>query len=268
MTANYSFTIAMYIWRTIHNDKVDSDRDRFWEVAAKELAGQAHWHSLQLINQQIIDELAMLPASSKVSASIAETGHDASLPTVDMSALPLVLLAKTYAQLQDMMHNGLDSDQCIDDAPLVVSDYMARARFQLPETSPEADRPKSSEHIRKLRAGLLLLKIVSVLSTITTRHKQLQKATTSVWTAFGTMALSLKQQAGRGKLHNSEVEEARMLALHMTKLAIPVLKTIVKTDPTGAFCSCLMLEHLMVSTKPAVHLAVAVELLTQGLYSP
>lgn len=144
-----------------------------------------------------------------------------------------------------------------------MSESMKKVRSQLlkPQTRNDVV-PNPSLHIRKLRGGLLLLKLLSVLSTIRIVDSQLQKAMVSIWTALGTMALGIAGEIDNNSMQTCELPEAQQLSVHITRLAIPAMRQVVKADAAGSYCVCLMLEQLMASNTPTVYRAVASELIT------
>ena len=266
-TARFSNPFGLCIWQQLRQGTFEADvgQDQLWVLAAEELAAQANWHSLQLHTQQLND-LACLPASAHMPENIALTAKDNLLPScseVAISMLPLLLLVQTCMQSACMLKDGVSPESCLALAPDVMVGSMTKARLQL-KPMVQDNATESSCYIRKLRASFLLLKLESVMSTTSMKKLQLQQAVTAVWTAFGTMALSIQQEAEDNKLQKCEVDEAHSLSLHIVKLAIAAARQAVKINMSGAYCSCLMLHQLLVSSTPAVYHCLAFELITAG----
>lgn len=260
VTAIFNCTLGSYIWQTFSDGNNKVDADQFWQIALDVLADQANWDLLYLGTPQELSKLASLPASASVPEDFASCTTPTDWLAVDASARPLLLLMRTYMQ-SVVMTLGITPEACMTANIGEVTAQLVKSQSHINREPRPSD---ASCHIRKLRAALLLIKLASVVGTINRPDSQLQRAMRSLLTAFGTMAIAIQQQADKKRVRDSEVEEAQELSLHIVKMAIPVLKQVVKTTPTGSFCCCLMLKHLMLSNKPAVHRVVASELIKGG----
>lgn len=262
LTATFEHSLALCIWQSFGAGK-QQVKAEFWESTLDLLAEEANWEALHFGIPQDLTNLVSLPARVGVPEDFACTANKTPNPdwsAVHMSARPLLLLMRTYLQ-SACVPNGLGPAACVSQNIDALEDHLIKSPdFFITMFSA---KPPSC-HLRKLRAAFLLIKLLSVLTTFKVVGNHLQKEVTQMLSAFGTMALALQQEADIKSVHNAEVTEAQQLSLHIVRLAVPVMKHVGKRNATGSFGCCLMLQHLMVSNKPAVYQAVATELIRAG----
>ena len=262
--ASFQSTLGLCFWECLRvcNSVTDTNAGQFWRTGADVLSAEPVWDLLHLTTPQEVSNLLALPADTIVPGDFAAKASDTHLPdwsTVDSSVHPLLLLMHAYMETAHMVHLVHHSDTSTASA---MNTNIGKLTTSLVKSQPTyASRRLSSAtpslHVQKLRAALLLLKLVAILSTIKVPDTGLHNAKTSIFTAFGAMAHLIQQQLEQEGVRESEVVEARLLSSHIAKMAIPAMKRMSMANPTGSFCCCLMLQRLMLSSNAAVYTTVA-----------
>ena len=261
--ASFELTLGLCIWECLKicNSVTNTDAEPFWPTGADMLSAEPIWDLLHLTAPQEVSNLLALPADTIVPGDFAAKASDTHSPdwsTVDSSVHPLLLLLHAYMETAHVVHL-VHSDTSMASA---MATNIGKVTANVIKSQPTyASRLLSSAtpslHIQKLRAALLLLKLVALLSTIKVPDTQLHNAKTSIFTAFGAMARSIQQQLEQEGMRESEMEEARRLSRHIAKMAIPAMKRLSTANPTGSFCCSLMLQRLMISSTAAAYRTVA-----------
>lgn len=231
------------MWQSFRNGRVPEDVE-IWESALDLLAQKVSWDALHLVTPQDLINLASFSArqtrlclhgQNKRSTPGLACGHT---PFVATSAhIPAVSTCQTGSWTRSLWDTKL----------LMTSPDHASTAFST--AAPTC-------HLRKLRAAFLLIKLLSVISIFNPVQNHVRKGVTTLLTALGSLAVAIERQAKKS-MRDSEVLEAQELSLHIARLAIPVMKQLVKTDNEDCFYCCHMLTHLMSGNKPAVCQAVA-----------
>lgn len=252
-------SLALCIWQSLLVGK-DLKSAGYWETALDCVAQKGSWEAL-FGSSPNLSNLASLSARARASMSDDFDGVGNTKIYLDwpVATHPLLLLAHTaYANTGHGPEvSRTQSINAIEEVVSVSQDHL------ISTTSPSC-------HLRKLRAAFLVIKLLSVLSVFKPVDDHVQNEATSLFTAFGSLALAIKLQADENSMRDSEVPEAQELSQHIVRLAIPVMKQVVGTHDLlhekakSRFCCCLLLQHLVVNNKPAVCQAVAAELITRG----
>ena len=251
-------TLGLCIWGclTVCNSAIDTPAELLWSTGAHILSAPPFWDVLQLNTPHELSKLVALPADTIVPESFAAKASDTSPPdwsAVNSSVHPLLLLMHAYMETAPTFHpkrsvRSTGKTMTVSTSKVVKSlitshpSYASRVHaFATP-----------SDHIQKLRAALLLLKVVSLLSTIQAPDTSLHDAETSIFTA-----LAHSIQADQKEMRVSEMSEAKLLSSHIMKMAIPAIKPSSSTNPTGSFCCCLTLQRLIFCGTAAVFRTLA-----------
>ena len=269
ITASFDLTLGLCLWECLKvcNRVAETDAEPFWPTGADMLSAEPMWDLLHLNNSQELSKLLALPADTIVPEDFAAKASDTAPPgwsAVDSSVHPLLLLMHAYIETASLVHL-VHSDSSMAEA-MATNFGKVTASLMRSQPTHALSAATPSRHIQKLRAALLLLKLVSILSDIKVPDIQLQKAKTSIYTAFGAMACSIQQQLEQEGMRESEVPEAGRLSRHIVKMAIPAMKHLFMANPTGSFCCCLMLQRLMLSSTAANYRTVASQVASQLIH--
>ena len=260
LSATLEDSLALYMWQSFRNGTQPEDVE-VWKSALDLLAQKANWDALHFVSPEDLINLASLSARANIKQDYAYMARTREVHLDWPVAIrPLLLLVRTYL-LSAFAKQDLGPGACgtqntdIADAELLMKspDHASTVFSAAPPSC----------HLRTLRAAFLLIKLLSVISIFNPVENHVQKGVTTLLRALGSLAVATEQQAKKS-MRDSEVLEAQELSLHIARLALPVMKQLVKTDDEDCFHCCCMLTYLMTGNKPAVCQAVASELIKGG----
>jgi len=282
LTAVFDYTLALCIWQsfTVGNVKIDVRQPIFWEAAAEVLATQVNWTMLKLNKPEVLSGFVALPATATATApediALSACGTGSPWANVTDDARPALLMVHNFMQVARMRQVGISQETCENVAVQVMTDNMNRIRLaKLGRVPQQAAVVSCGAYILCLRSALLLFKLVSILASPRIEDKQLQTGTVAVWSAIGTAALELRDQAKRHRQKKpiqhragEEEEEEGKLSELLVQMIVVVMRQTIKAESQltvlTACLGCTLLEGLMPRSRPDLAKRVASEIVTPG----
>ena len=246
----------------------------FWETAARILATPSNWSVLDLTSPSRLGCFVGLASTQAIPESIALTDFDPTSPAwpgVTRSARPVLLLVQNYLQAAKSILNGKDAAYK-KAAVRVMSANMLRIKQATAD--PDREMGECGALVQALRSALLLLKLVSLLSSLKVEDDQVHAAVHAMWAAIACVASDIisVQADLHPELSQSKAEAEAgpegMLSVLLVQLLLPVMRPLLKTDTKAAYecicCANRLLRKLMPSSRPALAKVVASELVSKG----
>ena len=275
LSASFDLAVPACIWLSFLAPR-DLSTAKFWKASAFFLAGQANWSTLRLAKDRALSSFVSLGRSDTVPPELDLTSMDVkSLPWSGVSApaRPILLLVQNSLHMALLHQAGETTDDCISKATQQMHDNMRHIRSHQDSTTA-ASGPVNT-HIKSLRAALLMLKTVQLLLLIKTpvvRESPLRYAVGAlckgILTASSEASDSLNA-ASSMRLTAAEQKEAECLCVLLVKMALPVMKQLLKDKLLSATFlhgwNCQMLTSLLPRNSPSTLQAVAAEITSSGV---
>ena len=263
--------MPLCIWQSLP-PKLDISTQEFWQASAVFLAGQDNWSALQLTNERTLSNLVALGPNDTVPLDLVLTEGDVTLPAwlgVPLPAKPVLLLVQSVLHLSALQQGSQKPDVCIRKAATQMNNNMAQIRLRQKSIAPVSSH--TNAHIKCLRAAFLLLKTLQLLLAIKVKDQQLQKA-------FGTLCKAVLAASGEASarlgmsgayLTQDEQQESKMMLLRLMKMALPVMKQLLKSKVLSMTFlhewNCGVMSNLLAYTRPSSLHAVADVVVSSGI---
>ena len=153
----------------------------FWREAAVYLAEQVNWAALQLASEEGLSNFTALAPGDPAPEELALAALDISSSgwaAVSTPTKPALLLVQSLRHMVTLMHHGHQSDLCIKKAAQQMHVNINQIRLQQDDVTTAAS--KANPHIKCLRAALLMMKLLQLLTTLEVEEKRVQDAVGSV----------------------------------------------------------------------------------------
>ena len=283
LTVTFKCTNAFSAWQRLNlaESNMGHGTPELWLQLAEVLATECGWSLLEM-DDQLDAFVSVAPLAALPGAMMNDSTRQIYWwESVSKPSRPLMLLLDTYMHALGMLH--------LDDVPKTVH-YAAMQsvisctnyiRSRQPSGKPsEFDLLVSlapAGYFTYLRAALLLIKLISLLSSLPSEDNEVVFQSTEILCEALTEICSKLQSmdnasSGMLELVGFSPEEGhsyvQRLSLLVLQLALPVFKQLIKTNKgtasAGAVCCCSVFQALLPVNRLNRHKSVAVKLAGSG----
>ena len=275
LSASFDLAVSTCIWLSLLAP-LDVSTAKLWAASAFFLAGQANWSILRLADEQALSNFVGSGSSDTVPPELDLTNMDVkTLPWSGVSAptMPVLLLVQNVLHMALFHQAGESPDDSINKAIPQMNGNMIYIRSH--QRSAKAASSPDKVHINSLRAALLMLKTIQLLLLVKIQlNKQSQTRLAVVALCQGILMQSSEasdrlNDASSMQLTAAEHKEAERLSVLLVKMALPVMKQLLKEKWLSATClhewNCQLLTSLLPRNRPSTLQAVVAEITSSGV---
>ena len=286
LSACFDYSVSTCIWLSLPA-QLGIDIAEFWTASAVFLADQANWSILRLADGQALSSFVGLGPGDAVPPDLDLTDMNIkslSWSEVSTPTRPILLLVQNVLHMALIHQNDGTAIDSINKATTQMNNNIRHVRLHQ-DISVAAAGPVMS-HIKSLRAALLMLKTVQLLLLIKlqmllkVQAEAAQLRTLSIQRAVGALCqgiLTVSSEASDRlndapgmQLTAAEKKEAELLSVLLVKMALPVMKQLLKDKILpSAFLhdwNCRLLISLLPRNSPTTFQAVAAEVTSSGVH--